>query len=246
MRKPLLRITALLSAAAMLVPALSFAQQPAPAQAAPPYSPQTASPPGAYPPGANAAGAYPPGGYPPGAYPSGYGVPPGYVPRLTAPPAWEWDAKRERWRDTRPKTLPAREGAAPPEGYEYSERVNLALTITGASLFGIAYLGSTLGASVALDTGHPEWAPLFIPIAGPFIALATADDEIGRSKLRTLTRVGLVMDGLIQTGGATMLIAALVSRRPTFRRLDLEPPPPPSFVPQVSVGPRGMSARMLF
>ncbi len=53
---------------------------------------------------------------------------------------------------------------------------------------------------------------LFLPLAGPFIALATHETTVADSAM-------LVIDGIGQVGGLAMFIAGLASEQPYVRRV---------------------------
>jgi hypothetical protein len=120
-----------------------------------------------------------------------------------------------------PPSLPYTEGASAPTGYHLDSRPQKGLIIAGSVSFGVAYLSSLLAASGlqqdssrAKDGGGAETLPLFIPVIGPFIGLATLDpDPVGSG--------WLVLDGLVQTGGVIMFVTGLVSPTKKFVRDDL-------------------------
>jgi hypothetical protein len=88
------------------------------------------------------------------------------------------------------------------------QRSRLPLVVGGAVVFGLPYaLSVAFGILLAEFQGDrrgqvtPE--PFFVPVAGPFIALAQA------GKLEPL----LLLDGLAQTGGVAMIVAGVVWKR---------------------------------
>jgi len=111
------------------------------------------------------------------------------------------------------------EGDPVPEGYHKATRVRKGLVIAGAATFGGAWLLSVVTASLAVDTtssfssGMTEGdaAVLYIPVAGPFVSLATYNPSATGSLV-------LVIDGLAQAGGLAMLITGLASEQTYLRR----------------------------
>ncbi|MDP2270345.1 MAG: hypothetical protein Q8N23_30235 [Archangium sp.] len=79
--------------------------------------------------------------------------------------------------------------------------------IAGASVFGGVWLLNVLAASIAVDTSQGQAIPLFIPIIGPFIAMGTF------RSLQATDVFFLALDGLVQAGGAAMLIAGIAAPR---------------------------------
>jgi hypothetical protein len=87
-----------------------------------------------------------------------------------------------------PQPLPPR-GPNPNRG--------LGLMIAGFSVFGFSYLLTAVGGAVSIDSGSPEIGqPLFIPIAGPFIA--------GSRQSSATLGLGLGFVGVIQLAGLGM------------------------------------------
>jgi hypothetical protein len=171
-------------------------------QAAPgPAPPSEAAPP--------AAGQYPPPNYPqsPPQYPPGApyeqvpGPPPTYVPQ--GPIAWpryikDWD-----------------EGQPVPYGYHPETRARKGLVITGAVLFGVLYLLSTLIAAANDDSyNNNRYSALWIPVVGPFIQLGSSSNVSDDNQM-------FVLDGLAQTAGVTMLVLGLAFPRHILVRNDL-------------------------
>lgn len=103
------------------------------------------------------------------------------------------------------------EGDPIPPGYHPVSHVRGGLIGGGAGLFGAFYLISALVASVATDVcnggrncSNTLW-PLWIPVAGPFIALGTAAGSASGGFV-------LVLDGLAQAGGVVMIIVGAMGR----------------------------------
>ncbi len=185
------------------------ASSPPPASAAPaqPGSAAPAQP--APPPGYG----YPPPGYPPPGYPPpGYGYPPpgyaypGYPPKKPPP------------------TLPYREGQEIPSGYHLEEHARRGLVIGGAIMTGVPYV---IGLSLASGDGFVNrsgW--LILPVVGPWVALGERPrcDQNRDDGLACLgeffVRMFLVMDGMIQTGGAIMFSVGLAATKRQLVRDD--------------------------
>jgi len=163
-------------------------------------------------PAAPAAAAPAPAQYPPPGYPQapagapdqevpGQGPPPTYVPQV--PIAWPRYIKD--WQ----------EGQPVPYGYHPETRARKGLVITGAVLFGVLYLLSTLVASAndsSYDGNH--YSALWIPVAGPFIQAGATNNASGDREM-------FVLDGLAQAAGVTMLVLGLAFPRTILVRNDL-------------------------
>jgi hypothetical protein len=92
-----------------------------------------------------------------------------------------------------------------PYGYRVSTRPIRALVVSGSITFGTTYFASVVTAAGVLggnrDNGVPL-APLFFPVVGPFVA-------IGTTKSSGVGTLWLVLDGIAQTGGMTLLMFGL-------------------------------------
>lgn len=146
-----------------------------------------------------------PGNYPYSyQYPTGYGYPSQY----SGPPSLAYE-----------------EGKPGPNGYHVESQPRRGLVIAGATTFGSAYLITLLAASAIADDAD-DWdssdddddeskaLPLFIPVLGPFIGIATLDaGPVGSG--------WLVLDGLTQGAGVAMLIAGLAYPNKRWIRNDL-------------------------
>lgn len=186
--------------AAMACTAQAAAQSSGPAPYAPaPYAP-SAQPmvPGSQPVGP----AMQPGYYPPGAQPMLPGMQPAYYP----PQNPMLGARELTWEPGEPV----------PPGYHATTKMSRGLLIGGAVTFGTVWLiGGLLPGSLGTATDSASGlTPLLIPCAGPFIAMGT----LRSSGIGTFW---LGVDGVAQTAGAVMLIAALVSPKNILRRDDL-------------------------
>lgn len=100
-------------------------------------------------------------------------------------------------------------------------------------MLGSGYVPSFIGAVTAVSNGDTELAPLFVPVAGPFITLGTLDfggDFGGLAFI--IVGVPLVLDGLLQTAGAITLIAGIASPK---KVLVLGPPAAQDTTPHIGV-----------
>ena len=82
------------------------------------------------------------------------------------------------------------------------------LIIAGSILLGGAYTASAAGAAYVYresPSRGEKYYPLYIPLAGPFIAMET-------SRARNQETVLLALDGVTQSAGLTLLIVGLVKR----------------------------------
>ena len=141
-------------------------------------------------------------GYPPPGYPPPAVMVPAAPARPQPPPViYDWDPD-----------------VPPPAGYKVVDRPNGRMIGTGIALFVTGYLMSALVAAVASSAESDEidpledgvtaddWAPLYIPVAGPFIALETLDPNPAGVGM-------LVLDGILQVGGVAGIVLGVVDRR---------------------------------
>jgi hypothetical protein len=149
----------------------------------------------------------PPPPPPPGFEPQAAPAPPGYyVPNSVAQSG---PRRIDDWQ----------EGEPIPPGYHPITRIRKGLVIGGAVTFGTVYLINVLAAAIATDTcsvgalGCSTLSALYIPVAGPFVQLGNSHSATGS--------FGLVFDGLLQAGGAAMLIAGIAAPRTVLIRNDL-------------------------
>jgi hypothetical protein len=112
-------------------------------------------------------------------------------------------------------------------------------------MLGGAYL---IGAIAAVSDGSSNLYPLYIPVAGPFITLKTA--RVFYAPADSLTYVGnvfgaigLILDGVVQIGGLTMLVIGVAAQKEVVVR---DRPAEVSLVPKVGVGPRSATASWKF
>jgi len=138
-----------------------------------------------------------------------------------------------------PEVLPYEEGQTIPEGYTPDTRPRTGLIIGGAITFLVPYLSSVaIAYGAQRDARHgdmsrheaEELSPLYVPIAGPFIAIGTADRDSAAEI------APFVASGLVQAAGAGMLLAGIFSRKQVLVRKQA------SVTPLVSAGTLGLSA----
>ena len=105
----------------------------------------------------------------------------------------------------------------PPDGYELDSNINTGLLGAGIGLFAGGWLVSVMVAAIGakaeeeeegdlseLDSISPDdWAPLYIPLAGPFIAFSTLEPGVNHTGI-------LIADGLVQIAGALGIVFSFV------------------------------------
>ncbi len=209
----MLRSRPALVAATLAIPLLASTAWAQPAGAPPPAGQAPTAqpggwfpPPGSAPPPAGPAAAPPPPVQPvapPAATPAS-GQPSAGVAVPPAPPA----------PPEKPREYPARlrwdEGDPIPAGYEPTSRPRTGLLVTGAVLFGVAYLPSLAIAAGDEDT---DYLPLAIPFAGPFVTMGTAQSQDAAT-------FWLAVDGITQIAGGTMFIASFIARQSSLKKQD--------------------------
>jgi hypothetical protein len=104
------------------------------------------------------------------------------------------------------------DGDPVPAGYHVGTRVRVAPIAVGASMFGVAWLSSALGASVANGLGN-DASDLFIPAIGPFLQMSKTTDATGN--------FWNVFDGTVQCVGIGLLIYGIVSPQQVLVRNDV-------------------------
>jgi hypothetical protein len=107
------------------------------------------------------------------------------------------------WDDRRPA----------PAGYRLESHIREDLVISGAVTLGTFYALTALGAAISNDLEKGSATALYIPIAGPFVQLGNSTSETGK--------FFLILDGLIQTTGAVLLVAGLVAPKTVAVREDV-------------------------
>jgi hypothetical protein len=118
-----------------------------------------------------------------------------------------------------PKSIAYDDTRPPPLGYTPVWRARSGLIFGGGITFGATYLFCVYLAGTA---GHPdpearrnELAPMFIPIAGPFVQIFEPSDATATVK------VELAVLGGLQLAGALVLFRGLTTKRRVFIRNDL-------------------------
>jgi hypothetical protein len=128
-----------------------------------------------------------------------------------------------------PESVPYAGGPVP-AGYHVEERPRRGLVIAGTVVLAVPY---GLGLAVAGGQNFPNssgW--LIVPGVGPWLTLLTRHKSSGCSgtsnssdfdscvdeSLDDTTRTFLIIDGLMQTGGAVMLIAGLAAPKKVIAR----------------------------
>jgi hypothetical protein len=115
--------------------------------------------------------------------------------------------------------------------------VNRPLIATGLSLFALAY-GISLGASTIMlsvnDREGEAFAPLLIPVIGPFITMATVDD----------VPATMALDGITQSAGLLFIVIGVFATDRVLVRI--EPPPVAKLAPEVLVGPGSATLQWKF
>ena len=108
-----------------------------------------------------------------------------------------------------------REGEPIPAGYHPVERTRRGPIIAGAIVFGIFYFFSALAAAVQQDASNNNTSAtwLYAPVVGPFVTTTQNNSATAN--------VFLVLDGLAQATGATLLIWGLTSPQTLLVRDDM-------------------------
>lgn len=96
---------------------------------------------------------------------------------------------------------------------EGSPRLYPGLIWGGVALWAVAYTPAVIGAAVGNDACEANTRfclsgrqILYVPIAGPFIAIAGVNGGVGSSTLKTL----LALDGAFQAGGVAMMLTGII------------------------------------
>jgi hypothetical protein len=147
-------------------------------------------------------------------------APPQYGPAPQAEPPPGWGAQQPgyapAWR-SQPIEMRYVEGRPIPPGYHLETRVRRGLVVSGPIIFGVPYL---LSMSVAASSKYEPDRWLYAPVFGPFVNLATREDDCNPNTTsgtsttvicngESGTRFFLMLDGLMQTAGATLLVLGL-------------------------------------
>jgi hypothetical protein len=128
-----------------------------------------------------------------------------------------------------PITLPYREDAPFPPGYRLEQRTRTGLVVAGAIVLGVPYVIG-LGAT-STNGGDPAMNWLFVPGVGPWMALGLRRSSCyGKANIEgslchagdAFAVMGLIMDGIVQTAGATLLIVGLAVPKKVYVRKDVQ------------------------
>ena len=108
------------------------------------------------------------------------------------------------------------EGRPIPQGYHLETRVKKGLVVSGSILFGVPYLFSI---SVAASSKYAPDRWFYAPVVGPFVNLATRNEDCnpnystGNNVVvcsgESGARFFIMLDGVMQTAGATMFILGM-------------------------------------
>lgn len=172
--------------------------------------------------------------------------PPSYAPAQPAPAPRGYGAPAHR-----PPPPPARPApprvvygwdpdVPPPDGYELDSDVNMGLIGTGIGLLVTSYVTSILVGVVATQVEEvtpgteSDWSPLYVPVAGPFVALGTLDPGA--------SGVGLLLaDGILQSAGVLAIVLGIVDQEyKLIRTGGME------ITPSVTPGQQGLVVRGAF
>jgi len=196
---------------------------------------QPPPPPQPYPPQQYPPQQYPPQQYPPQQYPPQQYPPPQYQPQQYQPP------RQAPYGYQAPYELPYKEGQPIPVGYHPIERPRYGLALGGWLTLGIPYGISIVAASAGNFENESSW--LLLPVLGPWMTLgrreygdcdnSASDKENADCVADVFVVMGLIMDGLAQAGGATMLIIGYTTTKTKLVRND---------VARVQIGPRRIAS----
>jgi hypothetical protein len=153
-----------------------------------------------------------------------------------------------------PSRLPYREGDPIPTGYRVEDSSGSGLAVGGGAVLGVAYAASVVAAMG--DTRGAGW--LWVPVVGPFGSILAQDvrcevpsettlenapteatssvDACSQKIVDTARRVTLLLiDGLVQVAGGSLLVVGL-----TTRQRELVRDQPVMLTPRVSRGGYGV------
>jgi hypothetical protein len=167
---------------------------------------------------------------PPGAYPYPYPYP--YPPPGPYPYPYPHQQPPPPAPKPPPRELKYVEGESAPSGYRYDESARRGPIVAGALVAGIPYVIGLYVAAVAGFENSSGW--LAVPVLGPWTMIATRDygdacdsrDEENRPRdgLRCLGETWLVMllvlDGMMQTGGAALITIGYAAPKKRWIRED--------------------------
>jgi hypothetical protein len=157
------------------------------------------------------------------------------VPIPDSKPSTRYDVQYPQARGALPPgmELPYEEGQPVPAGYRVVSQPRRGLVIGGSIMTGVPWVFSVMGA-VAADYDNKS-GYLLVPGIGPWLMLLAGGAKDNCSTVNGLQlcdkqsglRSIIVLDGLVQTGGAVMFIAGLALPRKRLVRDDVTV----SFVP---------------
>lgn len=139
-----------------------------------------------------------------------------------------------------PDVIAYEEGKPIPPEYTRIQRSRRKLVIAGSVLFATAYSISLMGATTAVLSGDDRFATMYIPVAGPFITVGVARDDLP-SGLRTV----FLLDGLTQIAGAALLVTGIAWKEDFLQRTDTIKPQE-ALVPELLIGPGSAGVRLRF
>ncbi len=140
--------------------------------------------------------------------------------------------RRRALSEARPARLQWQSGEAIPPGYSVADGPDKRFVIGGITTFGALYVSSVIGGLIGVAAGAgDEFSPLFVPLVGPFLTVATSNADRAAAYV-------LALDGIGQIAGGTFFLVGFLKKDHWLKRDDL--------VPQLSIGPRGASLRMEF
>ncbi len=131
---------------------------------------------------------------------------------------------------------PYYEGMEMPPGGQIIERRRKGLWISGIPMFGVPYLFTALGASIASDLGSDSANVFYVPVFGPIIGAATSGTD------SSAARAFFVFDGLLQGAGVTMFALGMRKRPYVQYYANADTDEPGIFVsPQISLRGAGLT-----
>lgn len=140
--------------------------------------------------------------------------------------------RRRALSESRPARLQWQPGEAIPPGYSVADGPDKRFVIGGITTFGALYVSSVIGGLIGVAAGAgDEFSPLFVPLVGPFLTVATSNADRAAAYV-------LALDGIGQIAGGTFFLVGFLKKDHWLKRDDL--------APQLSIGPHGASLRMEF
>ncbi|MBW2465110.1 MAG: hypothetical protein JRH11_25900 [Deltaproteobacteria bacterium] len=118
------------------------------------------------------------------------------------------------------------------------------LMIIGGSIFAGTFGISALAGGTFLSEDETDGAPLLIPIAGPFVSIATLDIDMSDEDERSIGLL-LIINGVAQATGVTLFIVGAAAEKRVLVR-DKYAEAPDSMTFDLSVGATGATGRLTF